>query len=172
MPFSRNNLKLKLCFTTQLLACTRRPVKDKGALMQTLLSLRSFRDLRAVLLELRPSRRPTPSMHECIDMEGRTATLPNHPKPTCAVGLRRVLSHGSVDHGPALGRDHPWPLSKRLPQYRASLRPDLQQIRRAALCVPLRCFALTLPRFIARQVGQRPDRWSAVPGAAVARFRF
>jgi hypothetical protein len=140
--------------------------------MQTLLSLRSFRDLRAVLLELRPSRRPTPSMHGCIDMEGRTPTLPNHPKPTCAVGLRCVLPHGSVDHGPALGRDHRWPLSKRLPQYRGAVRPDLQQIRRAAPCVPLRCLALSLPRSVARQAGQRPNGWIAVPGAASARSGF
>ena len=86
--------------TAQLLACTRRPVKDKGALMQTL-HLR-FRDLRAILLGVPPSRWPTPSMRRASTWKG-ALPLPNLPKPTCAVGLRPAVPVTLIGTGPESG---------------------------------------------------------------------
>ena len=86
--------------TAQLLACTRRPVKDKGALMQTL-HLR-FRDLRAILLGVPPSRWPTPSMRRASTWKG-ALPLPNLPKPTCAVGLRPAVPIVLIGTGPESG---------------------------------------------------------------------
>ena len=74
--------------------------------MQTL-HLR-FRDLRAILLGVPPSRWPTPSMQRASTWKGalvrtRTPTLPNHPKPTCAVGLRPAGVYALVGTGPGSG---------------------------------------------------------------------
>ena len=97
------------------IAFTRRPVKDKGALMQTL-HLR-FRDLRAILLGEPPSRWPTPSLRAAATWKG-ALPLPNLPRPTLAVGahpfggetLPRSLSenaaspsHQRLDRCPTLG---------------------------------------------------------------------
>ena len=72
------------------IALTRRPVKDKGALMQTL-HLR-FRDLRAISLRQGLSRWRTPSDAMRVGM-GASFALPNPPEPTCAVGWRPAMRH-------------------------------------------------------------------------------
>lgn len=68
--------------------------------MQTL-HLR-FRDLRAILLGVPPSRWPTPSMRYASTWKG-ALPLPNHPKPTCAVGLRPTVSVTLIGTGPESG---------------------------------------------------------------------
>ena len=82
------------------IAFTRRPVKDKVALMQTL-HLR-FRDLRAILLGETPSRWPTPSLRAAATWKG-ALPLPNLPKPTSAVGAHPKTSHQRLDRCPTLG---------------------------------------------------------------------
>lgn len=82
------------------IAFTRRPVKDKGALMQTL-HLR-FRDLRAILLGGIPSRWPTPSLPRASTWE-TASPLPNPLGPTLAVGARPEPSHQRLDRCPTLG---------------------------------------------------------------------
>lgn len=82
------------------IAFTRRPVKDKGALMQTL-HLR-FRDLRAILLGKTPSRWPTPSLRTATTWTG-ALPLPNLPRPTLAVGTHPETSHHRLDRCPTVG---------------------------------------------------------------------
>jgi hypothetical protein len=82
------------------IAFTRRPVKDKGALMQTL-HLR-FRDLRAILLGGTPSRWPTPSLPQASTWKG-ALPLPNLPRPTLAVGAHPKTSHQRPDQCPTVG---------------------------------------------------------------------
>ena len=82
------------------IAFTRRPVKDKGALMQTL-HLR-FRDLRAILLGETPSRWPTPSLPRASTWE-TASPLPNPLGPTSAVGAHPKTSHQRLDRCPTLG---------------------------------------------------------------------
>ena len=82
------------------IAFTRRPVKDKGALMQTL-HLR-FRDLRAILLGGTPSRWPTPSLRTAATWKG-ALPLPNLPRPTLAVGAHPETSHQRLDRCPTVG---------------------------------------------------------------------
>ena len=82
------------------IAFTRRPVKDKGALMQTL-HLR-FRDLRAILLGGTPSRWPTPSLPRVSTWE-TASPLPNPLGPTLAVGAHPEPSHQRLDRCPTLG---------------------------------------------------------------------
>ena len=72
----------------------------KGALLQTL-HLR-FRDLRAILLGVPPSRWPTPSMRRASTWKG-ALPLPNLPKPTCAVGLRPAVPVALIGTGPESG---------------------------------------------------------------------
>jgi len=72
------------------IALTRRPVKDKGALMQTL-HLR-FRALRAISLRPGLSRWRTPSDALRAGMRGPPG-LSNSPGPTCAVGSRLATRH-------------------------------------------------------------------------------
>ena len=82
-------------------AATRRPVKVKGALMQTL-HLR-FRDLRAILLGVPPSRWPTPSMRGASTWKG-TPPLPNLPKPSLArLGSRPAVPVALIGTGPESG---------------------------------------------------------------------
>ena len=69
----------------QPITLIRRPVKDKGALMQTL-HLR-FRDLRAISSGRSPSRWQTPSMRRASKWE-TASPLPNPLRPTLAVGSR------------------------------------------------------------------------------------
>ena len=107
--------------TAQLLACTRRPVKDKGALMQTL-HLR-FRDLRAILLGVPPSRWPTPSMRAASTWKG-ALPLPNLPKPTCAVGLRPAVTAALIGTGPESGAVPRGRQRQRAIRFRASLVGD------------------------------------------------
>ena len=103
------------------IAFTRRPVKDKGALMQTL-HLR-FRDLRAILLGETPSRWPTPSLPRASTWE-TASPLPSlgsarsaaklspgefprscltPPRPTLAVGAHPKTSHQRLDRCPTVG---------------------------------------------------------------------
>jgi len=91
---------LSVGFTTLTLVITRRPVKDKGALMQTL-HLR-FRDLRAILLGDTPSRWPTPSLRTASTWKG-ALPLPNLPRPTLAVGAHPKTSPQRLDRCPTLG---------------------------------------------------------------------
>lgn len=72
--------------------------------MQTLQSLRSFRDLRAVSSGLRPRRRRSPPIcYSTLDREALTA-LSNSPDPTCAVGWRPEQIRGQGDTRPLTGR--------------------------------------------------------------------
>ena len=89
--------------------------------MQTL-HLR-FRDLRAILLGVPPSRWPTPSMRRASTWRG-ALPLPNLPKPTCAVGLRPAVPVALIGTGPESGavpRGRPRPRAIR---FRASLVGD------------------------------------------------
>lgn len=89
---------------TSTLAITRRPVKDKGALMQTL-HLR-FRDLRAIFLGRNPSRWPTPSMQVASTWE-TASPLPNPQGPTSAVGSHPKTSRQHLDRCPTVGAGLP-----------------------------------------------------------------
>lgn len=89
-PCSANFFGLKLFLPAQPLARTRRPVKDKGALMQTLHLW--FRDLRAISLRQGLSRWRTPSMPRASTWKS-APPLPNHHRPTSAVGSRPANSH-------------------------------------------------------------------------------
>lgn len=86
------------------IALTRRPVKDKGALMQTL-HLR-FRDLRAISLGQCPGRWPSPSLRAAATWKG-AQPLPNHPSPTSAVGLRPANSRQRLARCPTVGAGLP-----------------------------------------------------------------
>ena len=88
----------------QPIALTRRPVKDKGALMQTL-HLR-FRDLRAISSGETPSRWPTPSLRSASIWKG-AQPLPNHPSPTSAVGSRPARSRQRLARCPTVGAGLP-----------------------------------------------------------------
>jgi len=79
-----------LVLSDRAIALTRRPVKDKGALMQTL-HLR-FRALRAISLGPRPDRWSSPSIRTVSTWKG-VPPLPNHPSPTLAVGSLPARSH-------------------------------------------------------------------------------
>ncbi len=83
---------------------TRRPVKDKGALMQTL-HLR-FRDLRAISLGQRPDRWSSPSLPRASTWKD-ALLLPNHPKPTSAVGSHPKTSRQQFDRCPTAGAGLP-----------------------------------------------------------------
>ena len=79
---------------------TRRPVKDKGALMQTL-HLR-FRDLRAISPGQSPSRWQTPSMRRASKWE-TASPLPSPLGPTYAVGSRPAVSRQNLARCPTVG---------------------------------------------------------------------
>lgn len=85
-------------------ALTRRPVKDKGALMQTLHLW--FRDLRAISLRQGLSRWRTPSDAMRAGMKGPPA-LSNSPGPTLAVGSRPAISHQRLARCPTVGAGLP-----------------------------------------------------------------
>ena len=61
-----------------------------------------FRDLRAIILEVPPSRWRTPSLR-CASTWKGAPPLPNLPKPTCAVGLRSAASVALIGTGPESG---------------------------------------------------------------------
>ena len=84
----------------QPIALTRRPVKDKGALMQTL-HLR-FRALRAISLGPRPDRWSSPSIRAVSTWKG-ALPLPNHPSPTLAVGSPPARSRQRLARCPTVG---------------------------------------------------------------------
>ena len=86
------------------IAITRRPVKDKGALMQTL-HLR-FRDLRAISLRQGLSRWRTPSDAMRAGMKGPPG-LSNSPGPTLAVGSRPAMSRQRLARCPMVGAGLP-----------------------------------------------------------------
>ena len=88
----------------QPITLTRRPVKDKGALMQTL-HLR-FRDLRAISSGRSPSRWQTPSMRRASKWE-TASPLPNPLRPTLAVGSRPASRHPDGIRCPVVGAGLP-----------------------------------------------------------------
>jgi hypothetical protein len=86
-----------------------------------------FRDLRAILLGVPPSRLPTPSMRAASTWKD-APPLPNLPKPTCAVGLRPAAPVTLIGTGPESGavpRGRPcqWAIRFRLSRGRDRL-PD------------------------------------------------
>jgi len=93
-----------LVLSDRAIALTRRPVKDKGALMQTL-HLR-FRALRAISLGQRPGRLPSPSLRAAATWKG-ALPLPNHPSPTLAVGSRPARSRQRLARCPTVGAGLP-----------------------------------------------------------------
>ena len=86
------------------IALTRRPVKDKGALMQTLHLW--FRDLRAISLRQSLSRWRTPSDARRAGMKGPPG-LSNSPGPTLAVGSRPAMSRQRLARCPTVGAGLP-----------------------------------------------------------------
>jgi hypothetical protein len=109
-PCASKSVWLNVVLPDQAIAFTRRPVKDKGALMQTL-HLR-LRDLRAIFLRLRPSRWPTPSMLQASTWKG-ALPLPNLPRPTLAVGAHPATSRQQFDRCPTVGAGLPLALTFR-----------------------------------------------------------
>lgn len=93
-----------MVLSDRAIALTRRPVKDKGALMQTL-HLR-FRALRAISLGQSPGRWPSPSLRAAAIWKG-AQPLPNHPSPTSAVGSRPARSRQRLARYPAEGAGLP-----------------------------------------------------------------
>ena len=93
-----------MVLSDRAIALTRRPVKDKGALMQTL-HLR-FRALRAISLRQCLSRWPTPSDAMRAGMKGPPG-LSNSPGPTLAVGSRPAMSHQRLARCPTVGTGLP-----------------------------------------------------------------
>ncbi|QFT83316.1 hypothetical protein FIU89_22025 (plasmid) [Roseovarius sp. THAF27] len=93
-----------MVLSDRAIALTRRPVKDKGALMQTL-HLR-LRDLRAISLGPRPDRWPSPSLRAAATWKG-ALPLPNHPSPTSAVGSRPARSRQRLARCPTVGAGLP-----------------------------------------------------------------
>ena len=89
-----------MVLSDRAIALTRRPVKDKGALMQTL-HLR-FRDLRAISLGQSPGRWPSPSIRAVSTWKG-ALPLPNHPSPTLAVGSPPARSRQRLARCPTVG---------------------------------------------------------------------
>ncbi len=93
-----------MVLSDRAIALTRRPVKDKGALMQTL-HLR-FRDLRAISLGQSPGRWPYPSLRAAATWKG-ALPLPNHPSPTLAVGSLPARSRQRLARCPTEGAGLP-----------------------------------------------------------------
>ena len=107
-----------MVLSDRAIALTRRPVKDKGALMQTL-HLR-FRALRAISLGPRPDRWSSPSIRSVSTWKG-APPLPNHPSPTSAVGSRPAMSRQCLARCPTVGAG--LPLASPLREVRA-VGPD------------------------------------------------
>ena len=107
------------------IAFTRRPVKDKGALMQTL-HLR-FRDLRAILLGGTPSRWPTPSLPRASIWE-TASPLPNPLGPTLAVGSHPETSHQRLDRCPTVGAGLTMASQFREPRVGGAVAPDTSRV--------------------------------------------
>ena len=92
---------MKSELTAQPLACTRWPVKDKGALMQTF-RLR-LRDLRAVSLGAAPPADGVPIPVLAAPDQERRLAFPNPSRPTFAVGLRPAGPTALIGTGPENG---------------------------------------------------------------------
>jgi hypothetical protein len=116
-----------LVLSDRAIALTRRPVKDKGALMQTL-HLR-FRALRAISLGQSPGRWPSPSLRAAAIWKG-ALPLPNHPSPTLAVGSRPAMSRQRLARCPTEGAG--LPLASPLREVRV-VRPDGADTNRVCL---------------------------------------
>lgn len=93
--------------------------------MQTL-HLR-FRDLRAILLGLRPSRWPTPSMPRASIWK-TASPLPNPLRPTLAVGAHSKTSHQRLDRCPTLGAGLTMASPFREPSVCGAMAPDTRQV--------------------------------------------
>ncbi len=93
-----------MVLSDQAIALTRRPVKDKGALMQTLHLW--FRALRAISLGQSPGRWQSPSLRAAATWKG-ALPLPNHPSPTSAVGSPPARSHQRLARCPTVGAGLP-----------------------------------------------------------------
>ena len=93
-----------MVLSDRAIALTRSPVKDKGALMQTL-HLR-FRALRAISLGQSPGRWPSPSLRAAATWKC-APPLPNHPSPTSAVGSRPARSRQRLARCPTVGAGLP-----------------------------------------------------------------
>ena len=93
-----------MVLSDRAIALTRRPVKDKGALMQTLHLW--FRALRAISLGQSPGRWPSPSLRAAATWKG-ALPLPNHPSPTSAVGSPPARSHQRLARCPTVGAGLP-----------------------------------------------------------------
>lgn len=107
------------------IARTRRPVKDKGALMQTLRLW--LQDLRAISLGQSPGRWPSPSMRGASIWKG-ALPLPNHPMPTCAVGSRPERQPQNPDRCPTVGAGLFLALSFRGASICGGVVPDLHRV--------------------------------------------
>lgn len=93
-----------MVLSDRAIALTRRPVKDKGALMQTL-HLR-FQDLRAISPGQSPGRWPSPSLRAAATWKG-APPLPNRPSPTSAVGSRPAMLRQRLARCPTVGAGLP-----------------------------------------------------------------
>lgn len=114
-----------MVLSDRAIALTRRPVKDKGALMQTLHLW--FRALRAISLGQSPGRWPSPSLRTAATWKG-ALPLPSlgsarsaaklspgefprscftHPSPTSAVGSRPAMSRQRLARCPTVGAGLP-----------------------------------------------------------------
>ena len=112
--------------------------------MQTL-HLR-FRDLRAILLGVPPSRWPTPSMRGASTWKG-ALPLPNLPKPTCAVGLRPAVPVTLIGTGPESGA---------VPRVRLGQRAIRFHLSRGRDSLPDRVCRALLVRQTAAHLGDVP----------------
>lgn len=93
--------------------------------MQTL-HLR-FRDLRAILLGLRPSRWPTPSLRTAATWE-TASPLPNPLRPTLAVGAHPKTAHQHLDRCPTVGAGLTLASPFREPCVCGAVAPDTRQV--------------------------------------------
>ncbi|SFQ78886.1 hypothetical protein SAMN05421764_1254 [Donghicola eburneus] len=93
-----------MVLSDRAIALTRRPVKDKGALMQTLHLW--FRALRAISLGQSPGRWPSPSLRAASKWE-TASPLPNPLRPTSAVGSRPARSRQRLARCPTVGAGLP-----------------------------------------------------------------
>lgn len=108
--------------------------------MQTLQSLRSFRDLRAVSPGQNPRRRRPHPMRRCaLEWKG-VSPLPNLPRPTSEVGLRPGLMRRQDDRDTSAVPGLLAAVSARALRNRGSCDPVPERVCRAA---PVRQTALS-----------------------------
>ena len=97
--------------------------------MQTLHRLRRFRDLRAVSPGAWPPADGVPVRCAASEWKGvlvrtRTPALPNHPRPTFAVGSRPAVPVTPVGTGPESGAVPRWCQRQRAIRFRRSRERD------------------------------------------------